>query len=314
MSELTICIPSYQRSASLLRLLGSIEKAAHADGVTERIDIVVALDGCSDDSAIRLETWRTRSAIKLTWRNHPHAGLATTRNRAVADSTGELVLLCDDDNLIEPGCLNAHLHHDRGVAAVLMGPSVMPGSSDGDITKRWYDERHLRLNEVGFVTDPGDFSAAATSAPRALWEEFRFDEEYSEYGFEDYDLAARLLATGVSIGFDLSAGVTHLHRPNDAERLRQKRGEGSNAIRFARSHPALRDHALGTNTSRFHRVMRRAAVPVMAHPLWWAANVLTRSRRFIPQRWRLRMWIRSQELARYSGVAAAGGLAAVDGS
>ena len=314
MAQLSICIPSYQRAGSLLRLLNSIEQAAQADGVCEEIDIVVALDGCSDDSAARLEAWCPQSVIQLTWRNHPHGGLAATRNRAVADSTGALILLCDDDNLIGPGCLSAHLRHDRTVAAVLVGPSVIPESGDGGITKRWYDERHSRLAEAGVVTDPGDFSAAATSAPRALWQQYRFDEAYSGYGFEDYDLAARLLAAGVTIGFDPVAGVTHLHRPSDAERLRQKRGEGANAVRFAQTHPALRQRAFGTSSSRFDRVMRRAAVPVMARPLWWGANGLARLRHVAPQRRRLRMWIRSQELARYSGVAAAGGFAAVDGA
>ena len=314
MSQLSICIPSYQRAGSLLRLLDSIERAAHADGVADQIDVVVALDGCNDDSAARLQLWRTHSAIRLTWRNYPHGGLAATRNRAMADSTGALILLCDDDNLIGPGCLSTHLGHDRGVAVVLMGPSVILDSSDGGITKRWYDERHRRLAAAGTVIDPGDFSAAATSAPRALWQQYRFDEAYHGYGFEDYDLAARLLANGVTIGFVAAAGVTHLHSPSDAERLRQKRGEGANAVRFARTHPELRQRAFAPHPSRFHRLMRRAAVPVMARPLWWVAQLLAQLRRFAPERRRLQIWIRSQELARYSGVAAAGGFAAIDGA
>ncbi len=312
MPLLTIAIPSFQRSASLRRLLDSIEAAAQLDGVADDIEIVVALDGCTDDSPAMLHAWARRSALALRWHNHPHAGLAATRNRAVAAANSPLVLLCDDDNLMLAGCLAAHLHHDRRTAAVLMGPSVLADSADGGITKQWYDDRHRRLADDATVRDPVDFSAAATSAPTELWQRLAFDERYTGYGFEDYDLATRLLAEGVTVGFAMGAGVTHLHAPTTRERLRQKRGEGTNAIRFAIAHPELRSKVIVGPRSRRERVLHRAARPLMARPLWVLAHGVALARRIAPERRRLALWIHAQELARYSGVAGAGGFAAAD--
>ena len=306
---LSICIPSYERSEQLRQLLDSIDAAAlEAGAELGSVEIVVALDGSTDGSEATLRSWCGVSDARLVWRNLHHRGLAAHRKRrATAMASGELVLLCDDDNLVTAACLVAHSRHDRGTGAVLMGPSVMTTSNDGMLTKNWYDERHQRLARSRQVLDPADFSAAATSAPRDVWLRFPFDETFVGYGFEDYDVATRLLDAGVGISFSADAAVVHVHWPTDRERLTHKEAEGRNAVRFARLHPQRLWAAFAPRCGRFEEILRAVCYRRMARPLMLGASAFRVARVVAPSNRRSRLWVRAQLLARYAGVAAEGG-------
>ena len=67
------------------------------------------------------------------------------------------------------------------------------------------------------------FTAANASGPAAMFSDVGgFDETFTAYGLEDYELAVRLLAAGVRVTFDADAVAWH-PEIEDAQRPRRAR-------------------------------------------------------------------------------------------
>jgi GT2 family glycosyltransferase len=311
---LTIGVPSFQRHDQLRALLDSVERAVAEPLVAGRdLEIVVVLDGSTDGSAEMLAEWSQRSALPVRYHWQPNAGLAAARNALVRAACHELIWLLDDDMVVTATALDRHIHHDRQLAPILMGPCEVVG--DAAVLARlgpYYAERHGRLAAAGVVTCPKDCSFANTSAPTRLLLEYPFDERFRGYGLEDTELAWRLLRSGVAVAFDSLAGVEHHCRPSLADRLRTMREAGRSMVRLAQIHPVAAPIAFEEDVSSFERLLRRAARPVLARLLFGAAGVVQRvGATWGPQRrggWRINAL--AEQLAVYAGVADAGGVPA----
>jgi glycosyltransferase involved in cell wall biosynthesis len=307
-ADLTIAIPSFQRCAQLSDLLESVRRAVTESGTSD-VEVVVVLDGSSDGSREMVDGLATTFPVPLLAKWQPNAGRAATRNALVALTTTSLVWLVDDDMTITASALVRHLGHDRTATAVLMGPcDVVADQAEHQRLSFYYDRRHQRLEAIGRVTRPQDCSFANTSAPTALLATHRFDERFIGYGLEDSELAVRLLAAGVDIGFDVLAAIDHYSRPTPGARLTSMREAGRNMVRFVAVHPDHQSVAFEPDVPRSERVMRCVARPHTSAALWAAATVVQRVGAWRGDRrggWRLRN--DAELLALYAGVAQQGG-------
>lgn len=98
MPTLSICIPTYKRSALLAELLDSII----AEGLPE-IEVVVSDDASPDDTVAVAERYRSRIA-RFTFIAQPvNIGLDRNFLAVVEAATGDYIWLMGDDDRIEPG-------------------------------------------------------------------------------------------------------------------------------------------------------------------------------------------------------------------
>jgi glycosyltransferase involved in cell wall biosynthesis len=92
--NLSIVITTYNRADTLVKLLLNLENQTDPD-----FQVVVAIDGATDDTESRLAGLRTR--YPLDWVNtHCNAyGLAIARNRGILAADGDAVVILDDDSV-----------------------------------------------------------------------------------------------------------------------------------------------------------------------------------------------------------------------
>ena len=104
MIRLSIIIPSYNRMA---RLRACLDALAAQTQPPDTFEVIVVLDGCTDDSRLRLETFDP--PYRLTVLEQENAGPGSARNRGASAAEAPVCLFLDDDVIASPELVRAHL-------------------------------------------------------------------------------------------------------------------------------------------------------------------------------------------------------------
>lgn len=266
MRTMTIAIASYRRREPLLRLLRALDDEVARDQATgDGVDVVVVLDGSDDGSREAVEGVDWRVPVHVHWQ--PNQGLAAARNAGLALATGDVVWFLDDDVIPTPGLLARHraLHEGAGADDVVVGMCVIPEESEvPDDAREWWAAHHAELRSRGVIDRFDLFTAANASGPVVCFRGVGgFDERFVEYGYEDYELAARLLDAGVHIRFDGDAVALHPEHASFTEMVRRQRSIGRNSVLIAREHPhtaerLFRENPKGRTTTFLRRLPTRS--------------------------------------------------------
>lgn len=242
-APMTIAIASYQRRAPLLRLLRALDDQVVAlPALGTDLEIVVVLDGSTDGSeqAVAGEAW----SVPVHARWQPNRGLAAARNVGLRAASGGIVWFLDDDVVPSPGLLERHRRaHDALDRTVVVGPCMIPPGAEGPAeVLQWWAEFHGRLRPGDNIDRYELFTAANASGAAAVFDDVGgFDETFTAYGLEDYELAVRLLAAGVRLTFDADAVAWHPEIEAIAVHIERERGIGLNAARITQLHPETLD-------------------------------------------------------------------------
>jgi GT2 family glycosyltransferase len=209
------------------------------------VRVVVVLDGSDDGSEEALRSVEVPYDLEVLWQ--PKRGPASARNAGLAKATTDgLVLFLDDDLTPSNGLLtrHCHLHAEAGEGGrhrVFVGPCLpaVEGATNSE-WQSWWIRHYKDVVEKGRVDQPDFFTAGNVSGPASVFRDVGgFDEDFTEYGGEDYELGARLLAAGVAIGFDREAVAWHHHQPSQLVAIRRERSSGRNSTRIVQLHPEL---------------------------------------------------------------------------
>ena len=238
--KLTIQLCTYNRAHLLERVL---EACFDQTLPSDDYEVVLVNDGSRDETPAVIERVRRLATCRFTVVNQANAGLAKARNAGLARCTGERVAFIDDDVLVTPVFAAEHVRSDeRHGDVVVRGGVINTESFDAlpapvwtlaNYSANWFwttnvSVRRARLDAVGG----------------------RFDESFSEYGWEDIELGLRLRAIGTKAVFNRNALAFHWKpRPkatNVDGMLRQVRAQARTAVRLQRLHPGWRvDLAIG---------------------------------------------------------------------
>lgn len=234
---MTVAVASYQRRTALLRLLdGLADQLRREPDLGDGLDVVVVLDGSTDGSREALSELVLPVPLRVVWQ--PNRGLAAARNAGWRASGAELVWFLDDDLVPADGLVRRHRAGHSDQPRTVVGPCVVPtGARTTAGTREWWQLRYEEM-AAGGITRFDQFSAANTSLPRAVLEQLGgFDERFTGYGREDYELGLRLLDAGIEVVLDPEAVAQHEQERTEAEGCRLRRQEGRNVVRFAAMHP-----------------------------------------------------------------------------
>lgn len=116
---LSICIPTYKRSAMLAELLESII----AEGIAD-VEVIVTDDASPDDTETVVASFTDRMPTLKYLRHPQNVGMDRNFLAAVAAASGEYVWLMGDDDKIEPGGIGhvlAALKRWPGVGGLTVG-------------------------------------------------------------------------------------------------------------------------------------------------------------------------------------------------
>lgn len=202
-------------------------KSLRAEGVA---DIVVVDNGSTDGSDEALRRADPDAVWVPTGSNLGYGGAA---NRGVARATGDLLLICNADVVVEVGAVKAltvALEGDEGLAIV--GPRIEDPSGELYPSPRTFPDmgvafghaflglvapanrftrRYRMLDWDRGATGPVDWvSGSCFLARRTAWQDLGgFDESYFMY-VEDVDLCWRASRAGWLVGFEPTARVGHV--------------------------------------------------------------------------------------------------------
>jgi len=234
---LSVVIPTRNRAASLRRLIRSLAPQVERLGA----EVVVAADGCDDDTAASVLLWP--ASFQCTLVEVPGRGASAARAAGAHAARGRVLLFLDDDMEPEPGLLAAHLsaHAGQPPGAVVGAspPRLDPPLDFFRLALRdwWEDDLEERMRPghratfrdvlTGNLSLPADLLASAGGFDAAL------------ACREDHELGIRLLALGAELRFAPDALAWHHDATTLEGSFRRARLEGRGDVAIARRHPDL---------------------------------------------------------------------------
>ena len=211
----TIIIPTFNRAASLKKVLRSLDSLEKPDFIP--VEVLIVNNGSTDDTERLLvgELERSRSAafrVLLEKRK----GKASALNRGISAAKGNLILVIDDDVVVDPRCLAGHLECHRTTAFDAVQGRVLPGvDSEG----RKADPQRLQEYNIPVVDHGEDICEIRglmgnnMSFRRDVFEKvglFNASLGPGASGYsEDTEFSMRIRDAGFKIGYMPGAVVYH---------------------------------------------------------------------------------------------------------
>jgi glycosyltransferase involved in cell wall biosynthesis len=256
----SVIVSTYERPDALDAVLRGLSQQGDRG-----FEVVVADDGSGESTRAVIEGWRDRIGVRLAHAWHAHDGFRAgeIRNRAILLAHGGTCVFLDGDCIPRPDFVRQHRRlADPGwfVAGnrVLLSEALTRAVlAEGRTPERWSTLGFLWRSLTGQGvnrwlpalrlgpgrwrdTEPERWEGARTcnlAVARAdLIRVDGFDSSFNGWGFEDSDLAVRLIRAGTRRRDGrFATGVVHLWHPaNDRSRADQNRAMLDEVIRETR--------------------------------------------------------------------------------
>lgn len=258
----TLVIPTYNRAERLRALLRCV-----AEQGSELARVVVCDDGSSDHTREVAESFADRIPLVYAFQEDLGFRAGQARNMGIARAIGDVVIFVDDDVLIRPDFVQAHLDaHAKhpGDKTICVGFRHRTDRFEGEIPT-WDEivshERDDRVADLDGGTIEGHalpwiFVYSCNFSITLGDPELRFDERFHGWGMEDTELGYRLHKNRFQVFAAPEARVLHVEdpEPRDPFRCEVRELEPSydtyvqNAVQFMDMYPddgELRDWIRG---------------------------------------------------------------------
>jgi GT2 family glycosyltransferase len=217
---LSIIIVNYQSSEVLANCLLSLKKCK----ISNSYEVIIYDNGPEDRGLGEISNQYSNIRIIIAQRN---VSFSEANNRAVRQSSGELLLFLNPDTIVNSTAINAlidfssskpicgavgpRLINDRGVQELSQGkdPTIISEALSSLLHK--FPALAQKFNSNGSKAKPVDWiTAAVMLIKREAFEAIDgFDEKYPLY-FEDSDLCRRMRMQGWEIYFLQYVSIIHL--------------------------------------------------------------------------------------------------------
>lgn len=240
---------TYNRKFLLERALAALFEQ---DLPPDQYEIVLVDDGSTDGTGDYVRT--LAPPCHFTYVHQENSGLAHGRNQGIRRARGEIVLFIDDDIVASPQLLAEHVKtHEQHPDQVVRG---------------WVNHIDDLENITGPRFNMQDFSTAffwtsnVSARRKHLVQAGMFDEDFTEYGWEDLELGMRLKSLGLGMKYNKEAIVYHYksrwNMDDVGKMCRQAQAKARMAVIFVDKCPTLRVRlATGLHGPRLlaHRVL-----------------------------------------------------------
>lgn len=240
--KISVIIPTYNRSEILLKCLGALSRQTLP---ADQFEVLVCDDGSTDQTRAIVENHSSSYALTYIWQQN--SGPAAARNKGVRAARGEYILFINDDTILAPGALAAHLqaHREKGQQkmAVLGTFVYVPAAQRSPFVY------FLEQTDIVFaypMMQPGQFynyrffwTCNLSLKRQALLDVGLFDEDFVEPMVEDTELGYRLEKLGYAVLYHPAAQAHHDHTMNIHSFIRRQEMSGRNVIKLFQKHPEL---------------------------------------------------------------------------
>lgn len=198
-------------------------------------EIIVADDGSKQETIDFVKTWQEKSKIPIihSWQEDKGFRLATSRNKAIAKSKYEYIILVDGDLFLHKSFIEGHIRHAKENQFCVGTRVIMGDESSKQIIKEPQFGLQITLFSKGILKNAKNavcsnllskmISYHTTShkkvrgANMAFWKTDLlrvngFNEDFVGWGREDTEIVVRLLNAGIKRkNIKFNANVLHLY-------------------------------------------------------------------------------------------------------
>lgn len=217
--DISVVVPAYNEES---RIDGQLE-ALSQQTFSGRFEVVVADNGSTDGTAELVRSWSGRLPAVRVVDASRSSGVNVARNVGVQASLSPKIAICDADDRVHPGWLEAMSTGLVGYDAVA-GPLEIESVNPPDIVafRTW---RFEGLKPAfGFL--PYAVGANCGFTREAYERVGGFDESFAG-GCDEIDFFWRLQLSGLVLGFAPGARVDYRFRPTRRETLKQLRSQAT---------------------------------------------------------------------------------------
>lgn len=246
--SVTIVIPTFNQAGLLGQCIESLSQTAYRN-----YDVLIVDNGSDEPEALKLLealNERTNHRVARIPKKNGVFNFAGLMNEAVAQASGELVLLLNNDTkVIDPawlgqmvgymsmdgvGSVGARLYFEDGT---IQHAGIVHGLNDGLVGHAFRHARPHDWGYMGFIRTAREYSAVTAAClltPKALFLEMGgFDEANFAVAYNDVDYGFRLVERGLRNIYCADAQLLHLEgksrgfhdNPREAANLRRLYGD-----------------------------------------------------------------------------------------
>lgn len=245
--RVSFVVPTFRRPDTLRSTLDAL---LQLDYPASDYEVVVVDDGSGDGTADVVSGLAATDA-RIRYHPQPNSGVATARNNGAKAATGELLIFLDDDMLVAPGHIQAHLavreqHGDclvngHWVFSEATGQSLRqtPFGRYRIVLEDEIRERYAKV-EIG----EGRFEITSVTAAnlgvsaRTFAELGGFDERFPYAGYEDQEFSYRAREAGHRFIYDPAIRLGHNDERVTLEQFARRYQRGAvTAVYLAAMHP-----------------------------------------------------------------------------
>lgn len=233
--NVSVIVPTYNRRPILEKVLLSL---ADQTLPLDAVEVIVVDDGSSDgtDDMVRSLKAPYHSIYLSTGRGptSPPGNPSAARNVGIGAARGEVIVFLDSDMVVSRGFLEAHVRAHSASNIVVHGPFIQTSNFDDPRSekRRWTDASRA-------------FFATGNSSVRKEWlvRAGLFDEDFTEYGWEDLEMGVRLRALGLR-SVQATDAVGYHYKPESHEydldaAMAREDARARMAAVFLRKHPTF---------------------------------------------------------------------------
>ncbi len=242
--KLSVVIPTYNDFEVLDKCLQHLNNQSF----DEDFEVVVVDDGSTDKTQDVLNQWgkkKSKFKLKTIYQKNKKQGVA--RNRGVVESGGDTIIFIGSDILVQENWLNEHKKfHDRFGNDKAIGLGFMTWSPElaNDRFRQWLESSGTMLSYKGLKnyeeTDFWHFYTGNISMKKSFFEQYKFDEDFKAYGWEDIMLGYRMLKDGAKLYYIENAKAWHDHALTEKDLFPGRMREiGKSAVLFFEKFPDL---------------------------------------------------------------------------
>lgn len=220
-TALSFIIATYNRADGIINTLLTIAGQTLDPALFE---VVVADNNSTDGTAARIRDFAAaHPAMNIVYCHEPNQGLSWARNCAIKHSKGQVLVIVDDDENIDPGLAGAYLEFFRGYpTAAAAGGKVVPvyGVPRPEWFSPWVEELISGAFDLGEGIKPfpphryprgGNFAIRRTMINR--YGDFNTElgrKGNAVMGGEEKELLGRLEKAGEEIFYLPAASIEHI--------------------------------------------------------------------------------------------------------
>ncbi len=207
--RLSVIITTYNRIEFLNRVLNAF---ATQTASTDQFEIIVVDDGSEPKAENCVNNFKDKFDISYIY--HPNKGLAYSRNKGIENAKYEIVVFADDDDIPSPNYIQEHLNSHKkypekniAVLGKLDWHNTVHVSPFMDYITRINGDYFNFENLVnGQFYDVWKWWGGLISCKKELLNDYYpvFDEAFT-FGYEDTDLAIRMMDNDIKILYNANA-------------------------------------------------------------------------------------------------------------